>query len=387
MESEKIYEIILSVLSGEASDTEQEFLKQWLEESQENKKEFSRIETLYRISKSKEKNIDFNTDLAWGRIHRLTFGKSKVFSVKRLLRYAAMVAVLIATGTFFFTDVFRKEKAIPILTFEDVNQPTLLLDNGEKIALNEQSFTKHQKDFVIKNEAKDKLVYESGAKMKEKKEQSNHLLIPHGTTYQVILADGTRVWLNSESEFSYPSSFNGDKREVTLQGEAFFEVAKDTGKPFIVRTEGMEVKVLGTSFNISCYKNEDGVSTTLVEGSVEIKTENGEEEILSPAERYTYNRIEKTTLLTSVNTDIYTSWLDGIYIFRDTPLSYIFKCLQRWHQFTLNYEDESLKNKRYSFDIDRNTSIDNILEVISFTSDIQLERNDTIINIKKKRRE
>ena len=149
----------------------------------------------------------------------------------------------------------------------------------------------------------------------------------------------------------------------------------------------MEVKVLGTSFNVSCYTADKTISTTLIEGSVSVKTENKKTVTITPSEQFTYNRDDAKTDIRIVNTELFTSWINGEYIFKDTALEEIVKKLQRWYDFSVNYEDESLKNNRYSLIVDRNTDIDHLLEVISYTSDIKLERTNNIINIKKIREE
>ena len=296
-----------------------------------------------------------------------------------------MVAIIVFTGMIYFSK--QPASTIHEVNMEEFSQPTLLLENGEKIALTEESFSMQKKDVVIKNDAKNKLVYEPQKEEKKITIQNNHLVIPKGKTYQLLLSDGTRIWLNSETEITYPTRFVGNKREITLIGEAFFEVAKNKEKPFIVNANGMEVKVLGTSFNVSCYTADKTISTTLIEGSVSVKTENKKTVTITPSEQFTYNRDDAKTDIRIVNTELFTSWINGEYIFKDTALEEIVKKLQRWYDFSVNYEDESLKNNRYSLIVDRNTDIDHLLEVISYTSDIKLERTNNIINIKKIREE
>lgn len=283
---------------------------------------------------------------------------------------------------------FSKQPASTIheVNMEEFSQPTLLLENGEKIALTEESFSMQKKDVVIKNDAKNKLVYEPQKEEEKITIQNNHLVIPKGKTYQLLLSDGTRIWLNSETEITYPTRFVGNKREITLIGEAFLMLQK-IRKTFYVNANGMEVKVLGTSFNVSCYTADKTISTTLIEGSVSVKTENKKTVTITPSEQFTYNRDNAKTDIRIVNTELFTSWINGEYIFKDTALEEIVKKLQRWYDFSVNYEDESLKNNRYSLIVDRNTDIDHLLEVISYTSDIKLERTNNIINIKKIREE
>lgn len=381
MDSETIYQIIHSILADEATDEERRIFTEWLDASDANRAEYEKLKRLYQVTSHRNKNKTFNTEFAWQQVRKQTIAKKKTFRLPVWTRYAAMVAIIVFTGMIYFSK--QPTSTIREVNMEEFSQPTLLLENGEKIALTEESFSMQKKDVVIKNDAKNKLVYEPQKEEKKITIQNNHLVIPKGKTYQLLLSDGTRIWLNSETEITYPTRFVGNKREITLIGEAFFEVAKNKEKPFIVNANGMEVKVLGTSFNVSCYTADKTISTTLIEGSVSVKTENKKTVTITPSEQFTYNRDNAKTDIRIVNTELFTSWINGEYIFKDTALEEIVKKLQRWYDFSVNYEDESLKNNRYSLIVDRNTDIDHLLEVISYTSDIKLERTNNIINIKK----
>lgn len=385
MDSETIYQIIHSILADEATDEERRIFTEWLDASDANRAEYEKLKRLYQVTSHRNKNKTFNTEFAWQQVRKQTIAKKKTFRLPVWTRYAAMVAIIVFTGMIYFSK--QPTSTIREVNMEEFSQPTLLLENGEKIALTEESFSMQKKDVVIKNDARNKLVYEPQKEEKKITIQNNHLVIPKGKTYQLLLSDGTRIWLNSETEITYPTRFVGNKREITLIGEAFFEVAKNKEKPFIVNANGMEVKVLGTSFNVSCYTADKTISTTLIEGSVSVKTENKKTVTITPSEQFTYNRDDAKTDIRIVNTELFTSWINGEYIFKDTALEEIVKKLQRWYDFSVNYEDESLKNNRYSLIVDRNTDIDHLLEVISYTSDIKLERTNNIINIKKIREE
>lgn len=389
MKSETIYQIILSVLADEATDEERNVLNKWLGDSNENQMEYLRLQRLYRISlvPPKEKNVDI--ERAWQKVCNQTIHKKKITKLPQWISYAAMVAIVVSIGMAVFINSLPDTSLSQIekVDIKDFEEPTLLLESGEKIALNKKSFSIKQEQVVIKNDKDNKLVYESQKEKNKKTVLNNHLVILKGKTYQLHLEDGSRIWLNSESELIYPEQFTGQTREVTLTGEAFFEIARNTEMPFIVKTKGVDIKVLGTSFNVSCYKKEDMISTTLVEGSVSIHTKDGKEQIIIPSEQFTYDKTNHQTTLKSVDTELYTSWIKGIYIFKDTTLDDIIDKLQRWYDITPNYTDESLKNKRFSITIDRQSTLDQILEVISFTSDVKLEKEGTNINIKKQRRE
>lgn len=382
MGSETIYQIILSILADEATDEEHRIFTEWLNASEANRDEYARLKRLYQITSHSAKERIFDTEQAWQQVRKQTINKTKALRIPLWTRYAAMVAIIVSIGILFFS----KSPQAPLISqinMEDFDQPTLLLDNGEKIALTEESFSMEEKHVVIKNDAKNKLVYESQKDTGVITIKNNHLVIPKGKTYQLLLSDGTRIWLNSETELIYPTQFAENKREVTLIGEAFFEVSKNKEKPFIVHANGMDVKVLGTSFNVSCYTTDKTFSTTLIEGAVSVNTKNSKPETITPSEQFIYNKNTAQTAIQTVNTEIFTSWMKGEYIFKDTPLEEIVNKLQRWYDFSVQYEDESLKQSRYSLIVDRETDLDQVLEIISYTSKVKLERTNNIINIKK----
>ncbi|WP_281817098.1 FecR family protein [Parabacteroides goldsteinii] len=381
MNSETIYQIIHSILADEATDEERRIFTEWLDASDTNRAEYEKLKRLYQVTTHRSKNKTFNTEFAWQQVHKQTISKKKTFRLPVWTRYAAMVAIIVFTGMIYFSK--QPTSTIREVNMEEFSQPTLLLENGEKIALTEESFSMQKKDVVIKNDARNKLVYEPQKETQNKNVQNNHLVIPKGKTYKLLLSDGTKIWLNSETEITYPTRFVGNKRVVNLIGEAFFEVAKNKEKPFIVNANGMEVKVLGTSFNISCYTTDKTFNTTLINGSVSVKTNNKEAQTIVPSEQLTYYKESEQTTIHTVNTELFTSWINGEYIFKDTTLEEIVKKLQRWYDFSVNYEDESLKHNRYSLTADRNTNLDHLLEVISYTSNVKLERINNIINIKK----
>lgn len=381
MTSETIYQIILSSLAGEATEEELLCLSKWLEESDANQAEYAKTQRLYQKTSLKTKEQTYDVDKAWQNIQRQTIHKKKNISL--WLGYAAMFAIVLSIGIVFFTNK-PQAASISKVNVNDYDQPTLLLENGETIKLNEGSFARQQKHITIKNDAEKKLVYETKNKIAENKIQNNHIIIPKGKTYQLILSDGTHIHLNSESELIYPTLFTGNKREVTLIGEAFFEVAKDKEKPFIVKANEMEINVLGTTFNVCSYAKDKTISTTLIEGSVSVRANQGDTQIIKPSEQFTYNKENDRTNIRTVDTELYTSWIDGKYIFKHATLDEIINKLQLWYDFTVVYQDECLKNNRYSLIAEKDIDLDKLLEVISYTSEVKLERTGTnTINIKK----
>lgn len=384
MESESIYQLILSVLTNEASEEEKKSFSRWLKESDDNKREFEKVRRLYLTSSSKRKEQVYDTDSAWNKVHKQTIRKKEVRFTGMFLRYAAMIMVVISTGVYFYITNSNDKL---VADTEQFDQPTLLLHNGKRILLEEKEFSMQQQHITIKNNTDRKLIYEKSNTVSNEKSEQNHLIVPKGKTYQLVLSDGTKIWMNSESEIIYPLLFNGNKREVTLVGEAYFDVAKDKNKPFYIKANGIDVKVLGTVFNVSCYSKDKTITTTLVEGSVCIQTQNGKEQIIAPSEQLSYNKEHLDIEVKTVNTELYTSWINGEYIFKDAPLEDIIAKLQHWHDFTVSYQNEKIKSYRFSLTVSRNTSLDQLLEIINFTSEVKLERINNNINIKEYQKE
>ena len=200
----------------------------------------------------------------------------------------------------------------------------------------------------------------------------NTLYIPKGGEYALLLPDGSRVWLNSETSIRFPVRFLEDQRDVYLVGEAYFEVAKDTSAPFHVHIEGGEVTVLGTSFNISAYKEDSIWQTTLVSGRVQVTTGN-RKILMTPAEQYSVNTRTGEGILRDVDTELYISWVDGKFYFNAYTFEDIVRKLERWYDFKMDYRDENIKQMRFSGTINKHRPLNEILQFLEKTTDIHFE--------------
>lgn len=385
MESDKIYKIILTVLAGEETQEEHEQLSAWLNESEENRREYSQIERLYQLSSSsssKKVSSYYDVEQAWKFVKGQTIDKRKSFIFRKWISYAAMLTLLLTAGMFYLYKQQLHSLSSQV-NLEQLKEPILLLDNGETISLDKDTFSIENEHTIIHKKAK-VLSYVPQEKEEQniKTDRKNRLVIPKGKTYELKLSDGTHVWLNSESELIYPTNFTGNTREVILRGEAFFDVAKDASKPFIVENNQMKIKVLGTSFNVSGYVSERLQNVTLVNGSVQVQIDNDSAFRISPSEQFSYDKEKQTTSIQVVNTDLYTAWTEGKYIFKDTRLEDILSKLQRWYDFEIIYLQEELKNRRFSIVINREDNLKDVLEVISFTSNVKLVQENNIIKVK-----
>ena len=171
-------------------------------------------------------------------------------------------------------------------------------------------------------------------------ETYQELFTPYGTWSVVNLPDGSKVWLNAGSSLKYPTQFNDKQRVVSMQGEAYFEVESDKEHPFIVKTSHTSIRVTGTSFNVRAYADEDTESTTLISGTVRINSGNEAFELV-PNQHYTYNKNTGTNTVANVNTDLYTSWESGSFIFLNVPLENVMSYLSKWYGFQYSFEDEA----------------------------------------------
>ncbi len=212
----------------------------------------------------------------------------------------------------------------------------------------------------------------------------NEIHVPNGEKSNITLYDGTKVWLNSGTTFKYPVAFSKGERDVFVEGEAFFEVAKDRKKPFIVHAGEVNVRVLGTRFNVYCYPEEDILHTTLEKGAVDIFLRSGPNKkfSLKPGEQFEYSKSAKAPHLFKVNTRLYTSWKENILRFENAPLSEIFKKMERWYDVKFVVDKNLDVSECYTTSI-KTESLREMLEVLSLTTDMKYEINENIVRINK----
>ena len=194
----------------------------------------------------------------------------------------------------------------------------------------------------------------------------NQLHVPYGKRASLTLADGTSLWVNAGTTVIYPAVFPDHKREIYVDGEVYAEVKRDEGRPFLVKTDKLEVYVLGTSFNVSAYKEDSQRRVVLVKGSVDVRL-NGESTCLSPNQMYTYSVQESN--VETVDSEMYTSWRDGIYIFRDEPIENILQQLARYYNVTMVFPPQSsgtLCSGKLELKDDLSHLLNNLSQIASF---------------------
>jgi len=315
--------------------------------------------------------------------------------VRKTLRYsAAAAAAVVFIGGALFTgyEYLWKSSSDEVFISDYSNikpiekRAKLILADGMEVdikSVGEAVVEQNGKKININQKG---LSYLSDAKeSKVEKNIYNSLEIPRGGEYSLTLADGTKVWMNADSKLRYPISFVEDKRVVYLEGEAYFEVAKDASKPFIVSTSSGEITVLGTQFNVKNYKEENTIYTTLVEGSVSFRGRTNKETILTPGYQLIYNQEQGTQELKKVNVGNFISWKDNLFQFEELSLEDIMKTLARWYDVTVTYEKEELKQLQFSGNLDKYSNIESFFKLFEVGAKIEFKVVNRHVHVKMKK--
>ena len=252
----------------------------------------------------------------------------------------------------------------------------LVLAGGERIALGKQGRNIETPALAgITDDSLKGLDYSKVAVLDEAvQEEYNILRVPVGGFYKLALPDGSLVWLNAASELRFPVQFTGKKREVYLEGEGFFEVARDTSRQFVVHVGRAEVAVLGTKFNVNAYRDEERVYTTLAEGSVAFRPGGGKREVcLRPGEQSVMEVKDGSTTVVEVDPAIYSAWIEGRFVFRAMDLETIMRQLERWYACDVFYTSEDVKHREFWGAVSRDMELRDVLDIIEETTDVRFE--------------
>ncbi len=365
--------LIRRSLTEELTAEERQQLETWLNESSDHRRYYDRItgfspsEGIPGLSKEQYEE-DFTRYVALIRKAKQD-RKKKRFIV--FARYAALLIVLLAVGIYFWytgtSAPATSGEALP-LAIQGKAQPVLVTEEGTQVVLDKQGgLLQKIADGRITSEGNGIVYNRLAGKTGQAVTGRHTLIIPRGGEYRVKLADGTIVWLNSETEFSYPVSFTDSTREVTLKGEAYFEVAKDA-KPFKVRVDDVIVKVYGTHFNVNGYDRER-VQTVLLSGSVGVSSlkKPGVESRIKPNEMAEVNMQTGTCDVKAVDAAAYVAWKEGYFSFEQETLEQIMEKLSRWYDVEVVFEDNDIRAQRFSGRVDRNEDFQGVLTLLQRT--------------------
>ena len=374
------HHLISKYLLGKATEEEVERIFQWIDASPENKRVFIQYKKAWALgAKSDEDN-----QLAWRELESKLDNKPKP-GFSGFMMYAAILVFLIGIGYFF-----TQQKSNSNLPSIDKNAITLELGNGNIQIITEdgESTIVDKKGKLVGLQKGNVLNYNSvTSDLDSSKPIYNELTIPYGKTFKLVLSDGTTIHLNAGSSIKYPVKFiEGTQREVFLKGEAFFDVIKNANHPFVVNVNDLNVRVLGTKFNVSSYPEDRNINTVLVEGSVALHDKDDTYNastafLLEPGYKGEWNPDSKETTMSKVDTNEYTSWIEGRMIFRNAPFKIIRKKLERKYNVSIKNNNKILEERTYNavFDIE---SIEQVLRTLNeiYSIEYTIDKNEIIIN-------
>lgn len=353
-----------------------------LDEKEENEI-LQRVETDEEFRKLFYHVCSRHLGVRWGT--RVELVKGEVSRVKHLIRQrrvlrmvmkvAAICVLLLSIGGILWV---RSDKEVDEIALNDDDvqitpgkpEALLYLSSGERVLLSKMKKELREDNGVAI------LVNDDGEVRYHAERQDstvqpllNRLVVPRGAEFMISLEDGTRVWLDSETELGYPTNFNAGERVVYVRGEAYFDVVKMKDKPFIVKVEQMSVNVLGTKFNIST-RVENIVQTVLVEGKVSLESKD-KQVVLRPNQKADFDSGSEDWTIENVDVSSYVAWKDGNFVFDNKSLEYIMNKLSLWYDVDVRYSDERVKSVKLSGDMKRYKNIQELLYFFERISDVR----------------
>ena len=375
-EAFEIARIIQKSLKGQLSESEERQLSDWRKVSGENERAFQRMisEDFYTVGMEKLETYDYR--VAYGRFLQKKYQRRRKRRFLISMARVAAVALPFVMAVVLYVGLNREEEQTlrPSLAsniLPGTSKAVLTLANGQMIPLGKETT-----DSTIITDGTQISASESGITYADGGESEavvyNKLDIPRGGEFCLTLSDGTRVWLNSETSIQYPVVFGTKERRVFIQGEAYFEVAKDAKKPFTVQFMSSSVTVLGTSFNIRAYPEEKQSQTTLAEGSVRIYSP-GSSMLLKPGEQAEVKALSGEMVKKEVDVKTFTSWKNGRFVFEQEPLENIMRTLERWYDIRVIFRDEGAKRISLSGNLKRYGDFSQVMNMLQMTGDVRFE--------------
>ena len=384
MEKE-IHELLLAYLQDDISEEEMIRLQGWLDENERHRKLLDELRDKEVLRQEIGAYASFDTSRRW---IQLKEEMDKTPRKRRLLlrvwkSVAAVFVAAVAGGLLYWqiTDSARPvaEQVLVAQIRPGETQAVLITGKGQQLLLQglKDTCLDITGNETLKISKDGSLEYSLSAL--SRMPEWHTLQVPRGGEYKIVLDDGTEIWLNSASELKYPAHFVGNERRVCLVGEAYFQVARNEAAPFIVETRDMDVKVLGTSFNVSAYEDEENSHATLVEGRVEVDDKiNGEKVTLTPGEQALLQG--KEMVVREVNTKLYSMWRLDRFTFASEDMEGVIRKLSRWYNVNFFFSNSSMKQKRFTGSLPKYSDISQVLKMIEMTTDIKFQvKGNTII--------
>ncbi len=377
-----INQLLAKFEKGTASQEEMQVLENWFNSFSDKPNILNELDEKEKEQRKQESHKRI-TILIEEHEHPMEAKTFRMGGFKQWLLVAATLIFIFSAGYLF---LFSNQNKSEVLQQQaNLIQPgsqkaTLTLSDGEQILLDDAKdgeLSKEGNTSILKIKSGD-LVYK--ANHNNQKVHINTLSTPRGGKYHITLADGTHVWLNAESSIEFPTDFPGNSREVSIQGEAYFEVAKNASKPFLVHTSNQVVEVLGTHFNVNAYENNSAIKTTLLEGSIALQSHQ-KRMLLIPGQQ----AINQDETLTKMNVDPseVIAWKEGFFDFTDANIKAVIEEFARWYAIDIEYKGNKI-NETFTGRIPRDWPFEKVWKIMQSFKSIQVEMQGRRIIIEKK---
>ena len=369
------------LLEEEISEQEEAALREWLEESERHRAWFREYREKLPLGKFEEVVQISDVKEQWQKLDQLTKERRHI-GWRKWSAYAAGVALLLSVGLWWGIQRKKAEKPVTRMAVIEPGtaQAVLILNDGEKITLKDRDTLVDTKSSSINIQTG--LVKYDVKPLESVEVEYNTIEVPRGGIYSLVLSDGTKVFLNSDSRLKYPVTFNGEDRRVELSGEAFFEVVSDSLHPFIVHTRDMETRVLGTTFDIQAYPDELTTKTTLLTGRVLVSVNHlSLTETLKPGLQASWTKGTDKITVKEVNVATQALWRDGIIMLDDDELDDVMRMLARWYNVTYEFKGDRSVKHTFTGKVDRNEDLESVLKTLTLLGGPRFEMKGTTVYI------
>lgn len=382
LEARRVARLIAGFIAGNLTKQDTETLDEWIAESDENMLLFEKLTDENNIEWAMAwfKQLDIRAALEQV---EMSIQRNKTQNRKRVLTMLAAACLLLIAGTIVFKTLQPTKNQSSTATLSPVavhpgSKKALLMSEGHTFNLESLQEQIIPVGAGGASNSHNILSYEG---RNQSDIVANTLLVPSGGEYQVVLADGTKVWLNAASQLRYPSVFAGNRREVELEGEAYFEVAHDASKPFVVLATGTTITVKGTHFNVQAYPDATSQTVSLLQGAVEV-TRNNRTKLLTPDHQMIITRdslrIESTAEIAES-----IAWTKGLFSFHKNSVREVMQQISRWYKVSVRYEGNL--EKTFTGQIYRSSSLRDVLEMLDSTEEVQFTLEDSVVIVNARR--
>lgn len=391
----RIVHLLLQQQKSEITEQEQQELDTWANASEANRRFITRCLDRQQVAASLEQLDKIDEEAAWRSFIEKNASESVPVVPGRQRKTwqwmaAAVIIGTLITGAYLFFNQDNKKTTPEVAVIDKgeniqpgTNKATLTLSDGSKITLDEkQDGTLAKEGGAEVDKQGDALIYNPEDKNAKRPAGNapvtyHTVSTPRGGSFAVTLPDKSKVWLNADASIRFPTAFVGPQRRVEITGEAYFEVAKNADQPFIVTTGGIEIKVLGTHFNIRNYSDDAAIKTTLLEGSVQVNnTEDNKKVVLKPTQQAAISSKSAEShkiMVQTVDVESVVAWKNGYFDFKAAPLADILKEIKRWYSDIDDIELKIPADEAFTAPVPRNVPLSTMLKILESTDRVHFE--------------